>query len=177
MSLSPLSIFFYFFIALCFLQPFQMFLHLQGFFHSPPMFETLFLRWWPLILPHLFQIYYQKSFETILYIKKIMQDYYIVHRISRLISLHGLFPMRRSTVPYSGIEYIFFSFTTEISLKFGTSVFRVLLSSCCGGEVTVIFVRYVTHIIAVVAIILWWMFSFYCVHVMNNRLCLNKVSI
>lgn len=53
----------------------------------------------------------------------------------------------------------FCSLNTEIVLKFETLGFRVQ-ATFCGGDVTVIVVRYISNIIAVVAIIIWWMFSF-----------------
>lgn len=107
---SPLSIFSYFFITFCFLHPFQMFLHPLWLFHSPLVFEILFLRWWSLSLPHLFPIYYPK----VIWNDSLCKENYarlLYCPLDKQINIFTcLFLMRRSTVPYSDIEYSFFFF-------------------------------------------------------------------
>lgn len=56
-----------------------------------------------------------------------MQDYYIVHRITRLLSLHGLFLIRRNTVLTLALNILLF-INREIPLKIRTFVFRVQIN-------------------------------------------------
>lgn len=86
-----------------------------------------------------FKYVLQKSFQMVHYVRwtrnkihqiqmqKIMQDYYIVRRKTRLLSLHGLFLIRRNTVLTLALNILLFM-NREIALKIRTFVFRVQIN-------------------------------------------------